>query len=164
AAENREHFLERARCAIAVEIVGERSAAARDRVAKHGAGRAHDRVDLGASQPMAAPSGTNAGVKEDFVCVDIADTSQNALVGKRGLHVSPGTAEPGAECLGLQAAVQRLWPQAGELVERVGLRDPHPSEAARIAITERYLRRLFGWSKSRPTGATSGERSHLGRL
>src|SRR5204863_3526694 len=91
AIEYRKHFLKGSRDAVAVEVVGERRAAALDRVAQDGARCASDGGELEAGQAMAAPRRPYARAKQDLVRVDVADSGNHALIEERSLDVTART-------------------------------------------------------------------------
>jgi hypothetical protein len=71
--------------AIGINVIGDRRAAESNRVHQDLAQCGPQAVELGARDAVGTPPRANTGMKEAFVGVDIAHTSQQRLVQQSGL-------------------------------------------------------------------------------
>src|SRR5439155_29360 len=122
--------------AEAVAVVGDRRAAAADRVGQDHARRCHDPPAVVAREARSPAAGADAGPEEDLVRIDVAEAREPALVHEQGLDRGAAPPGQGEEGVGRERVVEWIDAGAGLGHEPRRLDHGHPAEGARVVVGE----------------------------
>ena len=126
--------LKKAANPVGIHVVRDRGAAEADRLLKNSEECLTKALELGAAQAAGRAAGTDSGVEEAFVGVDVADAGKQRLVKKRRFDSEFASAKKGCELVFSDGERLRAW--RIECRSPVQLAELETAEAARIDETE----------------------------